>query len=72
MHITQHDLELYTDLFMLLLCCGKLTADGFLCERVIQRQRDSWPFWITLLMPTLQRLLVEISIVWFVCCVVFE
>ena len=62
MYITQHELELFTDLFMLLLCCGKLTADGFLCERVIQRQRDSWHFWIALLMPTLQRLLVEISI----------
>jgi len=23
-------------------------------------------------MPTLERLLVEIGIVWFVCCVVFE
>jgi len=37
MYITQHDLELFADLFMLLLCCGKLTADGFLFERVIQR-----------------------------------
>src|SRR6218665_2613238 len=48
MYITQHDLELFADLFMLLLCCGKLTADGFLFERVIQRDRDSSPFWIAL------------------------
>src|SRR6218665_2709443 len=46
MYITQHDLELYTDLFMLILCYGKLTADGFLCMRFcefryIPHNRDS-------------------------------